>query len=250
MSVEFARFECRLASKWLLLAALCLVGPGCAVNGRALNSQGVALYQQGNLDAAQATFQKALSNEPTNANIYYNVARVHHQKARQFQRPDEYKQAEQWYHLCLDNDGNHRECHRSLSLLLVEDNRSEQAFTFLERWAARSPGSADPKVELARLYEDFNDRGRAKSSLIEALAVEPNNSRALAALGRVREQTGETAQALVDYQRSLQFNQFQPDVVARVAALQSQIYANQMTTSGSRTVDNNAPPSTTTPLRR
>lgn len=234
MSVLFARYGRQSVSTWMLLALICLCGSGCAVNGRAMNSQGVSLFQQGNLDGAQVAFQKALSNEPTNANIYYNMGRVHHQKARQFNSADEYKQAENWYHLCLDHDMNHRECYRSLALMLVEDNRSEQAFTLIERWSTRSPSIADPKVELARLYEDFNDRDHAKTALIEALAVEPNNSRALAALGRVREQTGETAQALVDYQRSLQFNQFQPDVVARVAALQSQLYST--TNTGTRTV--------------
>ena len=48
-----------------------------------------------------------------------------------------------------------------------------------------------------------------------------SNARALAALGRIREQTGEHALSLNDYQQSLWYDRFQPDVAARVAALQS-----------------------------
>jgi len=42
-----------------------------------------------------------------------------------------------------------------------------------------------------------------------------------AALGRLRDQSGNFAQALSDYQRSLAVNRFQPDVAARVAQLQA-----------------------------
>ena len=45
--------------------------------------------------------------------------------------------------------------------------------------------------------------------------------RALAALGKLREESGDPVQALANYQRSLGFNRNQPEVAARVAALQA-----------------------------
>ena len=84
----------------------------------------------------------------------------------------------------------------------------------------RQPGSADAKIELARLNDEFGNRQAAKEHLIEALAVQPDNPRALTALGKIREDAGDKAQALANYQRSLWQDNRQPQVAARVTALQ------------------------------
>ena len=91
----------------------------------------------------------------------------------------------------------------------------------MNNWAAASPQLAEPKVELARLLEEVGQPEQAKAQLVNALTVEPHNARALTALGRLRDQSGESDQALVNYQRSLSLNRFQPEVAARVAQLQS-----------------------------
>jgi tetratricopeptide (TPR) repeat protein len=106
-------------------------------------------------------------------------------------------------------------------VLLVEEGRTQDAFTLVQNWEARNPSLAAPKIELARLYDESGNKAVAKQELTEALAVDPNNARALAALGKLREESGETAQALANYQRSLAINRYQPMVAQRVAALQS-----------------------------
>ena len=205
-----------LAGVWVL------AGSGCTWNPKSLNSQGVGLFQQGNHDGALALFHQALSLDPNNPNFYYNLARVHHEKGRRYQDPQELQKAETYYNLCLDRDPNHTDCYRGLAVLLVQQGRREAAFTLLKRWAMRSPHLADPKIELARLYEETGDLTAAKEQLLAALRVEPNNARALAALGHVRERQGDLVQALADYQRSLAINPAQPKVALRAAALQGQ----------------------------
>ncbi len=208
---------------WLVaLAGYLAAGSGCAWNPKSINSQGVGLYHQGNYDGALALFHQALSLDPNNPNFYYNLARVHHQKGRQTKDAQELEKAETYYNLCLDRDPNHTDCYRSLAVLLVEQGRKKDAFTLLERWNMRSPHLADPKIELARLYEETGDLTAAKEKLLAALQVEPNNPRALAALGHVRERQGELVQALADYKRSLAINPAQPKVALRAAALQGQ----------------------------
>ena len=208
---------------WLVaLAGYLAVGSGCAWSPKSINSQGVGLYHQGNYDGALALFHQALSLEPNNPNFYYNLARVHHQKGRQTKDAQELEKAETYYNLCLDRDPNHTDCYRSLAVLLVEQGRKQDAFTLLERWNMRSPHLADPKIELARLYEETGDLTAAKEKLLAALQVEPNNPRALAALGHVRERQGDLVQALADYKRSLAVNPAQPKVALRAAALQGQ----------------------------
>ena len=88
-----------------------------------------------------------------------------------------------------------------------------------------SPKSPDPKIELARLLEEVGQDEQAKAQLVDALTIDPHNARALTALGRLRDQSGDHAQALANYQRSLSLNRFQPEVAARVAQLQGAVGA-------------------------
>jgi Flp pilus assembly protein TadD len=70
------------------------------------------------------------------------------------------------------------------------------------------------------VYEESNNLQQAAASLEQAITIDPHNSRALTALGRLRESTGDTTQALANYQRSLAINRFQPAIEARVASMQ------------------------------
>ncbi|MBI1901098.1 MAG: tetratricopeptide repeat protein [Planctomycetia bacterium] len=200
---------------------VCLAAAGCNVSGKSLNGQGVAMFNQGSADAAEATFLQARSADPANPHVYYNLGRVYHERGIARKDAKQLEQAENFYNLCLNQDPNHRECYRSLAVLLVEQDRSKDAFTLLENWAQRSPNIADARVEQARLHEEFKDNAAAKEKLLQALTIEPTHARALAALGRIRESEGEVWQAMHDYSRSLAHDRNQPDVIARLAALQS-----------------------------
>lgn len=76
-------------------------------------------------------------------------------------------------------------------------------------------------LRLARLYEETGRAEHANTKLIEALHIDPNNARALTALGHLRDHSGDHAQALANYQRLLETNCFHPEVAARVATLNS-----------------------------
>jgi tetratricopeptide (TPR) repeat protein len=224
------------------------VAAGCTLSSKFQNAEGVRRYQQAAYHGALSSFQQAVHSDPNNPDAYYNVAATHHQLGKLNSDQQQLEQAEHFYNQCLDRNPDHRDCHRGLAVLLVEQERSDEAFNLVKGWAARSPGLADPRIELARLYDEFGDKPEAKQQLIQALAIEPNNARALAALGKVREELGEHSQALADYQRSLYLDQFQPEVAARVAALQAGLGPTPLAApAGPRTVNN---PSPTAGLRR
>jgi len=207
-----------------LFAMLPLEFCGCnGLTASARNAQGVRLYQQARLYEALQQFQEATYADPTNADGYYNLAATYHRLGLVDGRQTDLDQAENYYNLCLDREANHREGHRGLAVLLAEQGRQQEAFRLLEGWADHSPGSADAKIELARLFEEFNDKQAAKQHLIEAVAIDSTNPRALAALGKLREETGEQLAALADYQRSYAHDRFQPHLAVRIAALQSQM---------------------------
>lgn len=187
------------------------------------NSDGVRMFEQAYYQGAQQRFVQAIQSDPNNPDGYYNLARTYHQLGKLHNQPADLQQAESYYHQCLDRDPNRTECYRALAVLLAEQGRATDAFRLMEGWAARNPSTAAPKIELARLYEEAGNPDSAKHQLIEAVTVEPANARALAALGKLREDGGETMQALANYQRSLQLDPNQPQLAQRVTALSTPI---------------------------
>jgi len=182
------RANCQVLQAWFAGAlAIIVAGSGCQMMSHTQNSDGVRMFQQAYYQGALQSFQQAIQSDPKNPDGYYNLARTYHQLGKLHNQPADLQQAESYYHQCLDRDPNKQDCYRGLAVLLMEQNRSGDAFKLMEGWAARNPSLASPKIELARLYEETGNREAAKSQLIEAVGVDPNNSRALAALGKLRE---------------------------------------------------------------
>ncbi len=197
---------------------------GCGgITASSRNTEGVALFQQARYNEALKDFQEASYAEPSNADAFYNMAATYHRIGKQFNSPADLKMAEDYYNLCLDRNDNHTACYRGLAVLLAEEGRSPEAFRLLEGWVARQPNAADAKIELARLSEEFGDKNAAKERLIEALAVQKDNPRALKALAKLQDDSGNLQQALTNYQRSLAADSRQPEVAARIAALQANV---------------------------
>lgn len=219
---------------------------GCGeFSAQGRNAEGVRLFQQAQYQEAIQQFHGATYDDPRDANAYYNLAATYHRIGQKEHRPADLQQAESNYHLCLDRNPNHSECYRGLAVLLAEQGRKDDAFRLMEGWVQGQPASADAKIELARLNDEFGNRKVAEDQLIEALTIDPNNPRALTALGKIREDAGDKAQALANYQRSLAQDDRQPYVASRVTALQGGPVSTAAPPSvemGTRMVDRNTTP--------
>lgn len=215
------RLPAALASTALF--SFCLTGCGSFTAG-GKNADGVQLYQQGQYQAAIEKFQEAANANPNDPDAAYNLGRVYHRLAAVETNPasasQSAAQAEQYYRIAIDRDSNHVEAHRALAVFYVEQGQSNKAFDLLGEWTVRQSDAADPRIELARLHEEFGDKDAAKEQLLEALAIDHENARTLAALGRLREANGEYAQAMNNYRKSLELDRFQPELASRITALQ------------------------------
>jgi tetratricopeptide (TPR) repeat protein len=221
----------------------CLVGlsfaaSGCQYTAKGKNAQGVAMFQNGQYQQSAQLFQQAIQQSPTDADAYYNLAATYHQVGKLNKSPNELSQAEALYNKALDLNPNNQEAYRALAVLLVDQNRPDAAQRLLDGWFAANPTNPAPKVELARLRDEFGDKQGAKDYLQQALMLDPYEPRALAALGRIQEAEGQTQLALNSYQRSLFRNASQPELAARVASLRTSVnasmqnFANPTFTSG------------------
>lgn len=211
------------------LAAVALAAAGgCGSLAKNENAEGVKLYQQGNYLGAVNHFQQALAQQPGNPDCFYNLGATYHQQAKVFKRPADLEAAEQYYHLCLARNPDHAACQRALAVLLVEEDRGDEAIAQLEAWARRRPNDPNPQIELARLCQEHGDVRMAENHLVDALAIDPNNTRALVALGQLRESSGDASQALANYARALAIDPRQPTVSAKVATLNATTASSRM----------------------
>jgi tetratricopeptide (TPR) repeat protein len=228
-----------------LLVLVCLVS-GCSTMSTGQNTHGVRLYQKGDYNAALNQFQKAMTTDPNNADSYYNMAATLHRMGTAKKNPAMLQQAETLYNQCLDRNPDHSDCHRGLAVLLVETNRTDRAFTLLKNWAIRSPQNPEPRIEIARLYEEFGDMATAELQLQQAIQLDQNNPRAWAALASLREGNGDYQQAMANYQRAFSLNNYNTAVANRIAALNKATGTATGTTptqppGGTRTVHANVP---------
>lgn len=205
------------------------------------NSEGLRYFGQGRYDQAMLAFQAALNAEPNNPDTYYNIAATYHQSAKVSLQTaqvavaqQQYDEADKYYRLCLSKDANHTAAYRGLSVLYMERQQPDAAYNLLSAWTQTNPVSPEPKIELARYYQEFaqicvqqgktgdaqNCQDATVRLLQQVLASDPNNFRALRAMGYLREQSGDIVNAIADYRRSLQSNPAQKDLESRIAFLE------------------------------
>jgi tetratricopeptide (TPR) repeat protein len=181
------------------------------------------LYQQGKYPEALQQFELARQADPTNPDSYYNLASTYQRLGKAQNDAKMLEQAEVLYNQCLELSPNHKECYRALAVHLVETNRSDKAFTLMNNWIKGNPTLVDARVELSRLQSEFGQIKQAQQTLDDALAMDPNHASAWAYRGKLREDAGDTSQAIQNYQQSLALNAMQPDLYQRVAALNVQM---------------------------
>ena len=225
--------------RFLFLAFLTTACFGCTASNN--NTEGVKYFGQARYDMAVQSFQAARNADPNNADAYYNIAATYHLLGRSALQTGQvalaqqhFDYADQNYRLCLTKKPNDADAYRGLAVLSMERQDYEAAFGLLRTWEGASPGLAEPKIEIARLYQESAQMAQAKgdtktaqeslqwamTSLQSALTIEPNNARALRAMGFLREQTGDVIQAMSSYRLSLQSNPNQKDLAERVAQLE------------------------------
>ena len=203
---------------------------GCSqFMSRETNSAGVQLFKEGFYPAAQLNFEEALSYTPGNPDIQYNLASALH-------RDGDYEQAEHYYNRALDQNPDHRRSYHALTVLLLEDDRRDDAISLMEGWVEDTPWSTTASVELAWLYEELGDLESAGQQLQFALEIKPSDPESLARLASLREKSGDTGRALALYERSMASGPYRPEIASRVALLRSGGGGENGNSGGSRYV--------------
>jgi Tfp pilus assembly protein PilF len=211
----------KFVSAGLLPALIFLSGCNLAANRQ--NAIGRRAYESGQIAQAITNFRRALTLDPQSSDAYYNLASSYYQLGKQSQNQQWITQAEQLFRQSIALNDQHIDAHRALAALLVETNRERYAFDLVNDWRQRYPQSAEPLIEIARLYQEYGDNRRATDFLSDAVRVDSRNVRALKALGHVREVQGQLNLALENYNRALSLDNRQADVAQRVQQISARL---------------------------
>src|SRR5438874_2348271 len=105
----------------LILAGTAWICSGCnTMNGGFNNHVGTSFYRQGNHTMARDEFQRAVANDPWNADYLHNLATA-------IKRQGEIVGAERTYREALAIDPGHQPSYHGLALLMNEQGRKSEA---------------------------------------------------------------------------------------------------------------------------
>ncbi len=243
MTFDRRRYNTRhkTSSRWpaqrtlSLVAGICLATfSGCQFQMARHTADGRASLQAGQMAQAVDSFQQALMANPQNADANYNLGATYYYLAKQTGQSHLNPKSEDLLRQSIALNPGHVDAYRTLAALYVETQRPNEAFQLMRGWQVSQPSSPEPLVEMARLYREHNDATRATQYLADALTLDPNNARALVAMGQVREEQGQYELALKNYNRSFQANAYQPQVAERIAALQQRVQSDVNPAAGTR----------------
>jgi Flp pilus assembly protein TadD len=201
------------ALRFALALGLASAFAGCnLVSSRTSNELGKIQYQRGNYTAARWDFQRAVIEDPDNADYWHNLATT-------LKKQGDLAGAELSYKRALTANPSHQPAYHGLADLLSISGRQPEALALLNGWMNTEPYTAKPLIEMAWFQQSQGDLAGAEQTLHHALKVQPGHPTALAQLGQVYHQTGRTTEAVAMYRRSLYANWNQPAVQSRLAAL-------------------------------
>ncbi len=176
------------------------------------NHEGTRLFGEGEFESARENFEEALELSPDDPDLLYNIGQC-------FDRQGNWQKAEPLYRKCLVQDAQHEDARFALALVLDRTGRREESARMAQEWLAANPDRALPyALDGWRLLQD-RAFPQAQGRLHQALAIDPHCNRALIELGILYEQMQRPERARVLYERALQGNPHQLDVIDRLNEL-------------------------------
>jgi len=201
---------------WVTALVCCLGGCASTAEERAqtYSQDGLYLFQGGDYARARDSFQAALTLKPQDPGLLYNLGQC-------YDRLGDAPQAERLYQECLQRAPGHAPSHHALAVLLVHARRQPEATQLIAGWMAREPRRATPYAEDGWLWHQAGDLPKAQARLQQALALDPHDTRALTELALLYEGMHRPDRAIVLYERALEADPNQPEVVQRLASLRA-----------------------------
>lgn len=187
------------------------------VSARALNALGEAFSQNGDLERATQTLQRAVLLFPEDGELHLQLAKVQNQNQA-------FAEAEEQARRAIELGVTDRAAYVALSTALVRSGRQDEALEVRAQLAAltEEPRAADSEryresfrmfasntyAMLGQAYVGLGTEPAAEDLLRDALRLDPTSIKALVTLGDICHRAGRAAETLSIYQRLIEV---QPD---------------------------------------
>ena len=168
------------------------------------NNLGVALAKQGDLDPAIASYHTSLQLNPNYPDAYYNLGVA-------LAKQGDLDAAIATYHTALQLKSNYPDAHNNLGVALAEQGDLDAAIASYHTALQLKPDYPDAYYNLGVALADQGDLDAAIASYKSALQLKPNDPDAHNNLGNALKEQGDLDAAIASYHTALQLNPNDPD---------------------------------------
>ena len=179
----------------------------------AADLRGRILLAKNDAAGARLSFEKAVAIAPT---YYPAVASLAEMDAREDKPGDARKRLEVY------SAANPKNSQALMALAQVPGTSSKDAAEYLKKAIAASPGAANPRLLLIKLYTRDKDIRTAMTTAQDAVAALPNEPGIVEALGQVQRHAGEVNQAITTFGKAVEMMPGSPEPMIRLADTQLQ----------------------------
>jgi tetratricopeptide (TPR) repeat protein len=168
--------------------------------------QGIDFFTRGAWDRALADFDRALDEDPRDAEL-------HNYRARALDALGRSEEALRAIEQALDIDPGNLADLKNRAAMLRRLGHLPEALAGFDTLLKRNPNDVDALIKRAHTLNELEQREAALSCAERALNVQPNALAALNARGMVLERLGRYDEALTDFERMLAIRPDEPDAL-------------------------------------
>lgn len=137
---------------------------------------GVALFQNGYLEQAAASFEQVIAAKPSEPEAYYNLGTL-------YLRQNQMEKARQNLEQAVKLRANHPEAWNNLGMIAAQEGLAEEAIGDFQRSLEARPSYVTAMLNLGSLYRRRGNFAEAEKLLMRAVESEPQNPEANYGLG-------------------------------------------------------------------
>ncbi len=163
---------------------------------------------------ARASFQKALTLQPTYFPAVMNLAQLDLQD----KKPEAAKKR---FEAVLETDKKNIDAMTALSSLALSQGQKKEATSWLERAVAENPDALQPSIQLASHYLRYGEKQKSLTLAQKLQGAHPHDPAVLNLLAQAQLENNNKAAALESYNRLAAMQPDAPAIQLRVAAIQA-----------------------------
>lgn len=149
---------------------------------------GVAMFQHGYLDQAEASFQQVIATQPGDADAFYNLGTLR-------LRQNDFAQARRYFEQTLQLKPDYPEAWNNLGMMAAQLGRPDEAIRDFQKALAQRPEYGTALLNLGNVYRRQQDFESAQKCFDHAIRIQPDDPEVNYSLGMLYAQQGQLEHA-------------------------------------------------------